>query len=190
MNIYDFDGTLYDGDSSIDFYLYNLKRDPWLCFLWPLQLAAAAGKALHIIDKTKMKRVFYTYFRFIDAEKRAEEFWKRNIEKIYPWYYEQKQPDDVIISASPEFFLRYPCAFLGVEGLIASRVDPSNGKTEGLNCHGEEKVRRFREAFGDAVPDCAWFDRTSDLPVSNLAKRRVLVHDRGMTRELGEDELR
>ena len=26
MNIYDFDGTIYDGDSSIDFFKYSLKK--------------------------------------------------------------------------------------------------------------------------------------------------------------------
>ena len=27
VNIYDFDGTIYDGDSSIDFYLFCLRKN-------------------------------------------------------------------------------------------------------------------------------------------------------------------
>ena len=27
MDVYDFDGTIYDGDSSIDFYLFCLKKN-------------------------------------------------------------------------------------------------------------------------------------------------------------------
>ena len=26
MNVYDFDRTIYDGDSTIDFYLYSIKK--------------------------------------------------------------------------------------------------------------------------------------------------------------------
>ena len=26
MNVYDFDGTIYNGDSTIDFYLYCIKH--------------------------------------------------------------------------------------------------------------------------------------------------------------------
>ncbi len=189
MNVYDFDGTLYEGDSSVDFYRYNLKRKPWLCVLWPVQLAAAIGYKLRIIGKTRMKEVFYLYFRMIDAEAEAGEFWKKNIEKVYPWYYEAHREDDVVISASPEFFLKYPCAHLGISNLLASRVDPETGKTEGLNCHGEEKLARFRAAFPDARVEQAYFDRKSDLPVSLLADRLMLVHHYGYVREVERDEL-
>ena len=28
MNVYDFDDTIYDGDSSIDFFKFFIKKDP------------------------------------------------------------------------------------------------------------------------------------------------------------------
>lgn len=28
MHAYDFDGTIYDGDSTVDFYLYSLCKHP------------------------------------------------------------------------------------------------------------------------------------------------------------------
>ena len=189
MNIYDFDGTLYEGDSSIDFYKYNLARKPWLCVLWPVQLLAAAAFKLRIIDKTRMKEIFYLYFRMIDAEKEAERFWKKKIEKIYPWYYEEHRDDDVLISASPEFFLKAPCEHLGIKHLLASRVDPGTGRYDGLNCHGEEKLSRVLTAFPDAEVDKAYFDRRSDLPISLLAKHLMLVHHLGYVREMDREEL-
>ena len=27
INSYDFDGTIYDGDSSVDFYIYSIRRN-------------------------------------------------------------------------------------------------------------------------------------------------------------------
>ena len=37
MNVYDFDKTIYDGDSSVDFYKFSLKRHPKLARLWLLR---------------------------------------------------------------------------------------------------------------------------------------------------------
>ncbi|WZU01590.1 haloacid dehalogenase-like hydrolase [Erysipelothrix sp. D19-032] len=34
MNVYDWDKTIYDGDSSIDFYKFNLRKDKKLSKLW------------------------------------------------------------------------------------------------------------------------------------------------------------
>lgn len=28
MRVFDFDGTIYDGESSVDFFLYSLRRHP------------------------------------------------------------------------------------------------------------------------------------------------------------------
>ena len=31
MNVYDFDKTIYDGDSTADFYLFSLRRHKKFC---------------------------------------------------------------------------------------------------------------------------------------------------------------
>ena len=66
---YDFDGTIYDGDSSIDFYIFILLRRPYIIFLWPIQIVSAVLYKLRIIDKTKMKEIFFCYLRFIGDKK-------------------------------------------------------------------------------------------------------------------------
>ena len=38
MNGYDFDKTIYDGDSTIDFYIYSLKRNITLIRYLPIQV--------------------------------------------------------------------------------------------------------------------------------------------------------
>lgn len=40
MNVYDFDKTIYDGDSTADFYMFSLKRHKMILTLLP-SLAAA-----------------------------------------------------------------------------------------------------------------------------------------------------
>ncbi|HCW56338.1 MAG TPA: haloacid dehalogenase-like hydrolase, partial [Erysipelotrichaceae bacterium] len=45
-----------------------------------------------------------------------------------------------------------------------------------LNCHGEEKVRRYREVYGDAPIDSFYSDSRSDAPLAGLAAHAYLVH--------------
>jgi len=177
MNCYDFDDTIFPGDSSMAFYRFCLLRHKRMMLRWPKQgLAFFRHYVLHSIEKTAMKEIFYEYFRDIpDMEKTVSDFWAQNLSKVKAFYPAQKQVDDVIISASPEFFLEPVCKALGIGCLIASQVDPKTGHHTGKNCHGEEKVRRFRERLGDADIENFYSDSLSDTPMAMLAKQAWLV---------------
>ena len=95
--------------------------------------------------------------------------------RIRPWYLAQKRPDDLVISASPEFLLAPACRMLGIRAPIASRVDVQTGRYTGANCKGEEKPRRLREAYPDVVIDDFYSDSRSDAPLARMAKRAWLV---------------
>lgn len=175
MNVYDFDKTIYDGDSSIDFYKFNLKRNPKLSKYWGRQAKAALLYKRKKISKTEMKSVFYEFFADIeDMDATILEFWKIHEHKLKDWYLEQKQDDDVIISASPEFFLKPICDQLGVH-LIASVVDPKTGQNLRLNCFGIEKVVRFEALFDLNAIDEFYSDSYSDDPLAQYAKRAFFV---------------
>ncbi len=177
MNSYDFDKTIYKNDSSTDFYLYCLRQYKKIFLRLPRQLwAFLRHYVLHTITKTQMKEIFYEYFQDIpDMDKALTDFWAKNIYKVKDFYKAQQKPDDVIISASPEFFLKPACNMLGIRHLIASPVDAKTGKHSGENCHGKEKVRRFRVLFPDAVIEEFYSDSYSDTPMAELAERAYLV---------------
>ncbi len=177
MNSYDFDDTIFPGDSSICFYFFCLRRHKKMLRRLPKQAAAYIRYyVLRKITKTQMKEIFYQYFQDIpDMEQAVRLFWEENLSKIKPFYLVQKQADDVIISASPEFFLRPACEKLGIRHLIASRVDPRTGKHSGENCHGAEKVKRFFDLFPDAEVEAFYSDSLSDTPMAKLAKKAYLV---------------
>lgn len=177
MNIFDFDGTIHRGDSSVAFYLYCLRRRPYIVLLLPVQAAAALLHTLGIMDVTAMKQAFYLYFRLIDAEALLPSFWEQDRKNIQDWYRRVHSDNDVLISASPEFMLAPICEELGIRTLIASKVDPGTGRYTGKNCSGEEKVIRFRALFPDAVPENSYYDRDSDLPVSSLAVHGFRIKD-------------
>ena len=63
--------------------------------------------------------------------------------------------------------------------LIASPVEQATGIYRGENCHGPEKVRRFRDAYGNAPIEGFWSDSRSDTPMAELAQQAYLVTSTG-----------
>ena len=175
MNVYDFDGTIYDGDSSVDFFLYALKQKPSLLRYIPRQAWGFLLYGLKRISKTELKEYFFSFLSGMDAERLAEDFWNQNQHKIYEWYLDQQQPDDIIISASPEFLLKPICQRLGVQHLIASTVDVQSGKFSGENCRGEEKVQRLAKEYNITQIDNFYSDSHSDLPLAQIANNAFLI---------------
>lgn len=176
MNVYDFDNTIYDGDSTIDFYLYCIKTHPNLLRYLPKQLWAAILYLIGKLDKTRFKERFYIFLRGlknIDCDMTA--FWNRNEHKIKKWYLKNKKNTDAIISASPEFLLEPICNKLGIIQLLASKVDCETGHYIGINCYGMEKVNRFIQSFGEYQIDEFYSDSKSDLPLAELARKAYIV---------------
>lgn len=176
MNVYDFDETIYDGDSSIDFYLFCIKKNPSILFRSIInQLSGTTLYSFKRITKEKYKEKYFSFLKFVSINNELlNEFWSANNKKMKDWYLNQKAPCDVIISASPEFLLRPICNRLGVS-LIASKVDPSTGRFAGKNCHGQEKVKRFTELYPNETIDEFYTDSKSDYPFAALAKKAYLV---------------
>ncbi len=177
MNVYDFDKTIYNGDSTADFYIFALKRHKKIIFNLPSLFGAFIKfYILRIGTKTRFKQTMYKFLTKCDVEKDVEDFWKINENKIKDFYFVQQKEDDVIISASPLFLLKPICDKLNIHFLIASNVDSKTGKYSGENCHGKEKVRRFYDVFGkDARVDCFYSDSLSDTPMAKIACKAYLV---------------
>lgn len=178
MNCYDFDKTIYDGDSSTNFYLFCLCRHKKILRHLPAQFCAFFRHyVLNSITKTQMKEVFYRYFADIpDLDAEINLFWQKNRGKVKQFYIDEQQDSDVIISASPTFFLKPMCDALGICHLIASEVEPKTGKYIGENCHGEEKVKRFYALFPGAEIDAFYSDSHSDDPMARKAKKAYWVN--------------
>jgi putative flippase GtrA len=175
MNVYDFDRTIYNGDSSVDFYIFVLCKKPYLIVLLPFQAWGMVLYLIGIYSKENMKEKILIFIRFIPVQEMVLRFWDKNHKKIKSWYMRQKQNTDVIISASPEFLLEpLVCGYLGVT-LIASRFDESTGKYIGKNCFGEEKVIRLYEAYPDCIIDNFYSDSLSDAPISKKAMQSFIV---------------
>lgn len=182
MNVYDFDKTVFRGDSTARLAAYVMLRRPLAMLTLPAMGFGALMYALRIWPKRRFKEKVYGFCRFVpDMDSLVRKFWEKERRRIYGWYVRRKRSDDVIISASSEFALRPICESLGVS-LIATPVDRRTGRYLGENCHGAEKVRRFRQLYPNARVDEFYSDSLSDTPMAELAARAYLVH-RGQINE-------
>ena len=177
INLFDFDGTIYDGDSTVDFIKYIIKRNP-LAIIW-LHFMGFYGLLyiLRFINKTIMKQGFYKIFMFVKIDKKfLDDFWNIHEKKIKKFYIDRNHKNDIIISASPEFLLRPICNKLGVMDLIGSVVNQNIGTYTGINCHDVEKVRRLNEKYSDYKVIESYSDSIkSDKPILKLAEKAYLV---------------
>ncbi len=176
MNIYDFDKTIYDGDSTFAFVKYCMKNHKKaLLTLIPTGwafLLYAVGK----YTKTRFKERMYGFLRYVpDIDSALEDFWDKHECNILDYYKKQMRGDDIIISASPEFLLEPICRRLGIERLIASRVDKHTGKYTGMNCWGDEKVIRLYDTYGVTHCDEFYSDSLSDTPLAEIADKAFIV---------------
>lgn len=175
MNVYDFDKTIYNGDSTADFIIWETTKNPLLA----LRLARGGFSFLmykaNLASKTYYKeKIYYILQHIPNIKSEVELFWDEHFKNIKKWYLDAKKDDDVIISASPEFLLQPAMRRLGLKNLLASSVDTPTGFYNGINCYGEEKVRRFKEKFSDEI-DNFYSDSISDKPLACLAKQAYLV---------------
>lgn len=177
MNVYDFDGTIYKGDSSVDLIKMLIFKKPFKSIPYLFSFVSSVIKyKTKKISKEKMKESFFAIFSLFDnREDIIKEFWDKHQYKIKDFYYKQKRDDDVIISASPEFNISYIANILGVKS-IASKLNINSLKYEGLNCHGKEKIRRFEEIYKSTnVIDKFYSDSHYDIPLAKCAKEAYLV---------------
>ena len=173
INIYDFDDTIYDGDSSVDFFKYCLKINKKVLFTIPSILFAFILYMLKIKEKEYFKSKFFSFVKYFEnIESVVDDFWKYNDCKVKDFYKKQYKDTDIIISASPEFLLK-PVSKKYKFELIASKVSTKTGEFE-KNCYGEEKVERLKE-FGYNTCNKFYSDSLSDLPLKNIAKEAYIV---------------
>ncbi len=172
MNVYDFDNTIYRGESVVDFYGFMLRKKPGLLLILPKMIEMLLRyKACRISWEELLEtaeRYAAKYFPQIDFPKYVNEFWDKNQRKIKKFYIENKKEDDVILSASCGFLIGEMCERLGINTVIASDIDVKTGKIKRL-CFREKKAEIFKEHFKDARIDRFYTDSMNDFPMFALS---------------------
>ncbi len=179
MNVYDFDNTIYQGESTFDFYLFTVKRQPELISYFFVVIKTLIKYKLCLLDKEEFIRLAEKYAadylsKLKDRDETVRAFWNKNECKIKSFYLKQKRADDVIISATPDFLLRELFSRLDIQNYIATKIHLESGKIIEA-CFQSNKVTLFKEKFPDASIDAFYTDSKNDLPIMCLAKKAYMV---------------
>ena len=181
MNAYDFDGTIYPKDCSIDFCLWCMKRHPKLYFtflpkaVWNLILRKR-GK----MPEYLMQRKFFSYLTLIDdSDEQIERYWDKYEKRISSWYLAQKKPDDLIISASPTCIIEPIAKRLGVN-FVATEFDREYGVFMNNMMYAKEKAKYIID-HGFPVIENFYSDSLADTPLALCAEKAHLVTNKAST---------
>lgn len=174
--IYDFDKTIYSKETSMAFMFFFLKRHRYLIPKFILNLTIIL---FNIKDLKKVKNIFFSIFKGMNIENDINLFWEKEIKNIYPYFFEEIKENRkdadllILISASPDFLLEPIYKKLGFDILISTKY--SNFTLIGKNCKKNEKLKRLNE-LGSFDVLCFYSDSLSDLPLFNIAKKKISIN--------------
>ena len=177
LDLYDFDGTIYDGDSGVDLILFSIKKKPKLILHFIGSLGIVILYLLKLRTKEEMKNKVFSFLKeFPDTDSFVLEFWEKHECKLKEfWTSKKSHKNDIIISASGYFWLKPIADKYKVKDLFATDINPKTGKIKGKNCHSAEKVKLFKKKYPDAVINKMYTDSIHDLPLIEVAKEGFLV---------------
>ena len=156
--VYDFDKTIYGGESGTNFFTYYLRNYPLKGLLFGLTYLKEV--LFYLIKITDLKRLKERFFIFLEShsneeiEKIVDGFWKEYDKKMYSWTQEElrenrKEADLVIVtSATPLFLLERLIPEMGYDMVFGTEFQGDGeekfiAEIKGENNKGMEKVRKL-----------------------------------------------
>jgi HAD superfamily phosphoserine phosphatase-like hydrolase len=185
MNVFDFDNTIYDGESFVDLFKMMLGRDASVLRHIPRMIS---GVTQYKVGSLRLEEGMARYSKYVeqylaklpDMESIVMEFWDNNIHKIKPFYEDVRSEDDVIVSASPEMVIGEICRRIGIKHYIASQVNPVTGQIVNM-CFRENKVKAFRKVYPNVTIDCLYTDSMHDKPLMDISNHVFMVKGNNYT---------
>lgn len=181
MNAYDFDDTIFEGQSAVEFLVSYVKSNPKLVSVLPSVIKTIVlykrQKIVFEEFEEKYAQLIKDHFAKdqVDLRDFVKDFWDKNEHKVKSFYADIQQEDDLIITASPYFLMEEICQRLGIKNLIASDFNPTTGEM-GRACFREEKIKLFQEAFPEVEQlDAFYTDSLNDKFMFPISKKVFLV---------------
>ncbi len=179
MNVFDFDNTIYRGESFIDLFIMVLKKDPTLLRNVPHMVSGVLQYKLGTLRLesalAKYAAIFEEYVSGLDnLDDLVTEFWDKHIHKVKPFYEDVRSEEDIVISASPEIVIAEVCRRIGIKNYVGTQFDRETGKL-GLVCFRENKIKAFFDRYPDGRIDTLYTDSMHDKPLMDISDKVYFV---------------
>ncbi|MCD7828578.1 MAG: haloacid dehalogenase-like hydrolase [Clostridiales bacterium] len=179
MNVYDFDNTIYDGETLVDFILYYIRRDIRIWKYIPKLLYICFRDAFHLFTVEQAIDAYASflegyYVKLDNIEADVKKFWDKNEKKIKPFYDNIRRDDDIIVSGSTDFLLDEIMERMNIKNYVGSSIDKKTGKFTRL-CFLDNKVKIFKELYPDAHIDNFYTDSMNDKSMMDIADHVYFV---------------
>lgn len=179
MKVFDFDNTIYHGESSVDFSLFMIRKNRRIILYLPVIFFNLIKYKLCLVDKKRLEATINNFLKVMIKDKEETfntiaEFWEENVCKLNRRMLALIKKNDVIITASPRFLIEGIQERLNTRNLICTEVDPDKRELICFN-FGETKLRRFRRLYGDKRIDCLFTDSYNDRAIMDISERVYFV---------------
>lgn len=196
LAIFDVDFTLTKKETLMELYKFVVFKNFKNIRFLPRALFSGLMYSIKVYDEKRVKESFLKFIDKIheeDLDNLAKEYYSKVLKKIL-----YKDAIDMIkklknegckiylISASPEFYLKELYDIKEVDVIIGTKFKVENGffarQMDGLNCKGEEKVRRLKEYLEtnnievDYKNSYMFSDSLSDKPLLDLVGNSYLIN--------------
>ncbi len=183
--LFDFDGTIYKGDSFIHFTFFSQSFFYFINFWIKVFFAIIIGRPL-----SNVKESFFLNFKGMDrndfqtiCNDFASKKLIKNIKSSFLEYVDKidDSSEIVIVTASIENYIKPWCKEKGFK-LISTRLEYKNnlitGKFQTPNCNGDEKVKRIKNVYELSKFDeiIAFGDTGGDIPMLKLGTESFYKH--------------
>lgn len=179
MKVFDFDNTIYDGESMVDFFYFICEKKPQL-----QKYKSIVDKFIflyhhNLVPMTLVKTMINKYknevnFNTDNYKKYVDEFWKTHKTKIRKEMLAKISKDDVIMTASVNVLIDPIKKKLKTKNIYTSIVNVEKKEIEFI-CYKENKAEKFKEIYKDKVIDELYTDSYADKPLMNLSKKVFLI---------------
>ena len=192
--VFDFDHTLYDGDSGSHLFKWLIDRAWWRQLL-ALLVAPVAGPMVAWLPTRRRGISVFVWIGTLGVRNRAEldalidryvathtdAIKARLLPAALEVFRAHREAGDrvVVATGAPPELARAILAFVAHEGVpvIGTRIGPKCGAMGALrHCHHAMKMTMLREAGYTQPVAAAYSDSSADLPLLQAAQRPVVVN--------------
>ncbi|WP_028519296.1 haloacid dehalogenase-like hydrolase [Ruminococcus flavefaciens] len=186
MKVFDFDNTLYHGESAVDLALYMIKNNKKVILHLPKIFINLIKYKLCLVNKRKMVDAINDFLQNVLSGKdelmdSIEGFWDKNRFKLDRKMLNRIQNDDIIITAGPDFLINGIRNLINTDHIISSRIDTNKMKVKYLN-FGSNKVNGYMSLYGDKRIDCFYTDSYNDKALMDISDKVFIVKKGRLTR--------